>query len=312
MADEFERIAQLRMRFASDAAQIGLGIGDDAALLRTTADSALSVDCCVEGVHFERRLIDFRALGRRALEAALSDLAAMGARPRACLCALILPDDVTDAELYALADGYAEAAREAGAPVIGGNLARGRELSITSTVLGDAGPRALTRGGARPGEQLFVTGQLGAAALGLALLQAGKPELGPAFVARWRAPRARLAEGLQLAASASAAIDISDGLLQDLEHLCRASGAGAELWADRLPLLPGHDEVAQKLGLDGLSLALSGGEDYELLFTQAAPEPPAGVAATAIGRIVAEGVTVLDAQGKPLEIERRGYRHFAG
>jgi thiamine-monophosphate kinase len=315
MADEFERIAELQRRFACDAAQVALGIGDDAALLRTTADSVLSVDSCVEGVHFERELLDFHTLGRRALEAALSDLAAMGARPRACLCALILPTDLADAELYALADGYAEAAREAGAPVIGGNLARGRELSITSTVLGDAGPRTLTRGGARPGDTLFVTGELGAAALGLALLKAGRPELGPAFVTRWRAPRARLAEGQLLAPHASAAIDVSDGLLQDLEHLCRASGVGAELWAERLPLLPGHHEVAAALGLDGLSLALSGGEDYELIFTQAAPQAPAGVAATAIGGIVDLGVRVLDvldAQGRPIAIGQRGFRHFGG
>lgn len=313
MADEFQRIAELSRRFATDAPQVLLGIGDDAALLGTGSATVLSVDACVEGVHFERAFIELPALGRRALEAALSDVAAMGARPLGCLCALILPDTLGDDELYALADGYAQAAREAGAPVVGGNLARGRELSITSTVVGEPGARTLTRSGATVGEHVFVTGQLGAAALGLSLLKAGKPELGPELVERWRAPRARLAEGASLCAHASAAIDVSDGLLQDLGHLCRASGVGVELWANLVPRPANHDALARTLGLDGLSLALSGGEDYELVFTQAAAEPPAGVGATRIGRVVEPGmgVQVFEADGKRLPVDAQGYRHFS-
>jgi thiamine-monophosphate kinase len=283
MAGEFERIAEIRRRLASASADIELGIGDDAALLRASPRAqALSVDTQVEGVHFSRAYSSLADIGYRALAAAVSDLGAMGARPRAALSAWIVPETCADAELYAIADGIAEAARDFGCPVAGGNLAAGRELSITTTVIGDAPERALTRAGARPGHTLFVTGALGASALGLAALQAGRADLAPDCVARYRRPRARVCEGLALVGIASAAIDVSDGLLQDLDHLATASGVGFEIELAQLPLHPELVAGCRALGCEAEALALTGGEDYELLFTAAQDSAPPTLPASAM------------------------------
>jgi thiamine-monophosphate kinase len=312
VSGEFERVAEIRRRltFASD--QVLLGIGDDAAVLSQSARAqVLSVDAQVEGVHFRRELLAPGDIGYRAFVAALSDLAAMGARPRAALIALILPQALGDEELYAIVDGIAEAQREYACAVIGGNLARGGELSITTTVVGDAASATLTRAGARPGDGLFVTGELGGAALGLALLQAGKGELGPQCVARWRRPSAKIREGQALTGVASSAIDISDGLLQDLGHLSEASGVGFELELARLPIAPETARVAPQLRLDACALALGGGEDYELLFT-ASPEGAGATHGARIGTAVrAPGVRVVDAEGRSVNTPSGvGFDHF--
>lgn len=336
--DEFQRIARLRAELAgSDASASGsgvlLGIGDDAAVLaRPAGNLVLSVDAAVEGVHFRAGFADWATLGARALAAALSDLAAMGAQPRAALSALVLPPDFGDDQLAELARGQAQAATRHCCPVVGGNLARGSELSITTTVLGEVAGVGLTRAGARPGDAIYVTGVLGAAALGLALLEPGAgasegAELRDdaacaAFVARWRAPVPRLVAGLQLVSCASAAIDVSDGLLQDLGHLCEASGVGAVLLADALPQLSGFAALARALGRDPLALMLTGGEDYELVYTLPASEPAgraepwaaARRAGTRIGEITGrDGVIELrDARGAALALPGPGYRHFGG
>jgi thiamine-monophosphate kinase len=189
-------------------------------------------------------------------------------------------------------------------------MATGSELSITTTVVGDAPDAPLTRSGVRPGDALFVTGTLGAASLGLQLLRAGRGELAPACVERWRRLVARVREGAQLAGTASAAIDVSDGLLQDLGHLASASGVGFELELSQLPLAPGLELACRVLGLDPQALALAGGEDYELLFTL--PDgriPPLG---TRIGRAVAaQGVRLLDRQGRVVAPPpNAGFQHF--
>jgi thiamine-monophosphate kinase len=311
VSGEFERIAEIGRRLAFGSAEIALGIGDDAALLTPSAhQQALSVDAQVEGVHFHRDLLSAPDIGYRGLAAALSDLAAMGARPRAALVSLVLPAAFADAELYALVDGIAEAQREYSCPVVGGNLASGGELSITTTVLGDAPDQPLTRAGARPGDALFVTGELGGAALGLLLLQSGKAELGEKSVLRWRRPVARIAEGAALIAVASAAIDVSDGLMQDLQHLCSASHIGVEVELDRLPLAPELARVAPQLGADPVLLALTGGEDYELAFT--APGAALFDIGTRIGTVVpGSGVRLLNAAGHSVSPPKvAGYDHF--
>lgn len=329
--DEFERIAQLRMAFAATkpAAGILLGIGDDAAVLARPAHNlVLSVDAAVDGVHFRSDLADWSTIGARAFCAALSDLAAMGAQPRAALCALILPNSFADADLAELGRGQAGAAARYDCPVVGGNLARGSELSITTTVIGEVEGSGLTRAGARLGDEIYVTGVLGAAALGLALLEtpasAPRASEAEAFVSRWRSPTPRIAEGRALASIASAAIDVSDGLHQDLGHLCRESGVGAVLELSALPALPGFTELAHAHGQQPLRLALTGGEDYELVYTLPASCPTERAHAlagarrlgTRIGKIVAkegEGTIVLhDAQGGLVTVPGRGYRHFGG
>jgi thiamine-monophosphate kinase len=315
MADEFERITQLRARFREGlSAHVLVGIGDDAAVLQAdSANIVLSVDTAAEGVHFERHFADWPVLGARAFSAALSDLAAMGATPRAALSSLIVPNDLPEGAFDALNAGLAEAARAYACPIIGGNLCAGTQLSLTTTVVGAVHGAGLSRAQARAGDRIYVTGTLGSAALGLLLLQLRAAERGPAFVTRWQKPRARIAAGLQLRAVASAAIDISDGTLQDLGHLCRESGLGAELDAQRLPLDPGMRELASELGQDPSTLALCGGEDYELLYTVPADAREPGVG-TYIGRMSDRTgpVRVLAADGSNLALQGRGYRHFGG
>jgi thiamine-monophosphate kinase len=314
MTDEFARIAEMRRRLSRDAAGVRVGIGDDAAVLDASdAQQVVSVDAAVEGVHFRCDFLTWADLGYRSLVAALSDLAAMGARPRASLLSLILPERVDDASLYELADGVAEAARKYGAPVIGGNLSAGGEVSITTTVIGECREKTLGREGARPGDGIFVTGGVGRAALGLRTLQAGSPERGAQFVDRWRRPAARIEEGLALRDIASAAIDISDGLYQDLEHLCESSRTGAQIDVDDLPLDEEYRAMAGAVGSDPLQLALAGGEDYELLFT-ADDGAPVGKLGVRIGRVTdhAGHIDLRDGEGRAVTLDRTGYRHFRG
>jgi thiamine-monophosphate kinase len=313
MSDEFSRIALIRERLCTPAADVDLGIGDDAAVLSATfARDVVSVDAAVEGVHFRREFASWRQIGFRSLVAALSDLAAMGARPRAMLVSLILPAEFRDAELLELVEGMSEAARVYGSPVVGGNLSAGAQVSITTTVIGAATGEILTRSGARPQDRIYVTGTLGAAGLGLGCLKAGC--VGPAaapFIDRWRRPIARIDEGQLLLGVASAAIDLSDGLLQDLGHLCEASGVGADVTLRDLPLGSGAVDLAAQLGLDALDLALGGGEDYELIFTVPAGEPLPSVG-TCIGTINANSGSLLmiDPHGQRVPATRDGYRHF--
>lgn len=317
--DEFDRIARLRPLLEQSAGDVLLGIGDDAAVLaRFARNCVLTVDTAVENVHFRAHFADWATLAARAFSAALSDLAAMGAQPKAALSALILPATFTDDAFDALQRGLAEAAAAYGCPIVGGNLARGDALSITTTAIGEVDGVGLTRSGAEPDQTIYATGVLGAAALGLALLEkpagSSHPAAG-ACIERWQKPRARIAEGRLLLTHATAAIDVSDGALQDLGHVCRASGVGAELWAEALPAPPGFAALAQELGLDPLRLALAGGEDYELLYTLPSDAPDSARAlGTQIGRITAQPgvVRILDAHGSELSASASGYRHFTG
>jgi thiamine-monophosphate kinase len=280
---ELERIARLRRIFGGARPPLTLGIGDDAAALTVSGTLVASVDAMVEGVHFERAWLSFGDLGWRATQAALSDLAAMGASATAVLSALVLPANVSDADLAALAQGQAEACASVGAQMAGGNLARGGELSITTTVLGMAAS-PMRRAGAKPGDGLWLAGDVGRAAAGLAALRAGRDD---GAIAAWRRPRARIEEGLRAASVAHAAIDLSDGLARDASHLAEASGVKVML--DRAALPDGED-------------ALYGGEDYALLV--AAPAPIEGF--RRIGRCQAGQGVWLDDE----PIEPRGWDHF--
>lgn len=316
MATEHERIRELTRIFAStrregDARSIRLGIGDDATVLEPSSGACvLSVDAQVQDVHFRRDWMTLEDIGYRALVSAVSDLGAMCARPRAALCAWVLPPELTDAELYAIAAGAAQAARHYACPVVGGNLAGGRELSLTTTVVGDATGPIPTRDAARADDTLYVVGELGMSALGRHSLQAGRAELAPRSVERFRRPVARVAEGLAVCGIARAAIDVSDGLLQDLAHLATASGVGFEIDVDALPSCAEHRAGCAALGLDALELVLAGGEDYALLFTTPADATPSH--GTRIGRAVAtRGIALRDRDGARVEPPRtRGFDHF--
>lgn len=315
MSDEFTRIDQILRRLQGDAnganASLEVENGDDAAVLRIAGATVLSVDAAVEGTHFQRDWLSFHELGYRGLVAALSDLAAMGANAHATLTSLISPADLTDADVYAIADGCAEAARQYRAPVIGGNLSRGTELSLTTTVIGSVNSSALRRNGAKPGDLIYVTGVLGTAALGLRCLQQHRrdPHALP-FISHWKRPVARIADGLAVRPLAHAAIDVSDGLVQDLSHLCRASSVSATLHVECLPLAQDSQRLAESLGHDAIDLALTGGEDYELLFT-APGDVALPCAATLIGEIeTGRGVRLVEHGVEREFTSARGFRHF--
>ena len=304
-------IARLGATLGPSSPRLLLGIGDDAAVVRAgTEPLVLTVDASIEGVHFTRDLVDLGGAGYRAFMAALSDLAAMGARPVAALSSLTVPGYGTESDLDTLTAGQAEAALALGVPIVGGNLSRGPCWSIHTTAIGEAA-QPVQRAGARPGEGLWLAGPVGLAALGLKALL-GKVEisgiLAPA-VAAWRRPVARIAEGLLLPGRASAAIDISDGLAQDAGHLARASGVALVFDAD-LVLAAGGPALAAgaaALGLDPLWLALGGGEDYALLVAAAEAPGPAFVRVGAVAAGVAE---VRVERGGAALVVPDGFDHF--
>jgi thiamine-monophosphate kinase len=309
--DEFARIGELAKLFAGQHEAVQLGIGDDAAVLRPqTQPLVLSVDVAVESVHFDRRYANWEQIGARAMTAAVSDLAAMGARPLAALCSLVAPPLAAE-EFRALHAGIAAAARDYGCPVIGGNLASGAQLSLSTTVIGTLQGPGLYRSGAQAGDHIYVSGPLGSAALGLKLLQLSAADRGAKFVEAWRAPRARIPQGLVLSGIATSAIDVSDGALADLGHICEASQLGAVIEAERIPLAEGMAELARSLGEDPLALALSGGEDYELIYTlpPTSADPCDG---TRIGTMqnIPGPARVIDAQGAPVKLHTTGFQHF--
>ncbi len=290
---------------------VELGIGDDAAVLVTAHAQARlvwTIDEQVEGVHFRRDIASWQEIGWRSLMAAVSDVAAMGARPWCALSALTLPVDVDDAALERLAQGQRDAGEATGAPVLGGNLAKGSCLSIATTVLGTCS-RAVQRRGARPGNGLWLAGAVGLAAAGLMALDRGMAEhekLREA-VAAWRTPRARVADGLAMSRVAQAAVDVSDGLACDAGHVADASGVRVVFDAAALLSDEGLLSAADVLSVDALELALYGGEDYALV--AASDHAIAGF--RRVGEIHrGEGVALRDASGERA-IEPRGYDHFA-
>lgn len=295
---------------------VALGIGDDCALLDLAPGEqlAVSTDTLVAGVHFPEGCEPL-LLGQRALGVSASDLAAMGARPLGFTLALTLPS-FEAGWLQAFAEGLNRMAEGCALRLIGGDTTRG-PLSLTLTVFGavPAG-QALTRRGARPGDLLCVGGELGegAGALPLVLGQrSAEPALAEALLARYWAPQPQLALGQALRGKATAALDISDGLLADCGHIAKASGLRLLVERERLPI---GTALRALLGDDAaLQAALSGGDDYLLAFTLPAEHlfglQAAGWPVTVIGRAVAgEGVTLLDARGQDITPTVRGYQHF--
>ncbi|MHB8405232.1 MAG: thiamine-phosphate kinase [Gammaproteobacteria bacterium] len=264
--DESELIHRYFDRHSVQRDDVRLGIGDDAAILRVPPgqELAVSVDSLLAGVHFPDDMPP-KAVGHRALAVNLSDLAAMGAQPAWAVLALSLPQADTG-WLEEFARGFLALAERYNVALVGGNLARG-PLNITVTVHGFVpSGQALTRKGAHAGDQLFVSGWLGDAAAGLRHLQAHTPVTATdSCVQRFCFPEPRIHAGLALRGIASAAVDVSDGLAADLGHLLEASGVGAQLEVEQLPLSASLLQHATRE--QALSLALSGGDDYELCFS---------------------------------------------
>lgn len=299
---------------------VALGCGDDATLLLPQSGQQLvvSVDTSVVDVHFPHDA-PAHAVGHRALAVALSDLAAMGARSRWCLMALTLDQRAfpgsaaAEAWLSGYADGFHDLCRRHETTLAGGDVTAGA-LSIAVTVMGEVpSGEALTRSGARAGDVIAVTGALGGGAGGLALWQQGERDMQHPLLQRYLLPQPRLAAGVALRGLASAALDISDGLLADLTHLCEASQVGAALEAEQLPLAEGLEAC---LGAqEAQRAALSGGDDYELLVTL----PPSHVS-LARQRLAEQGIALsvigqcTDTPGITgvAPLAESGWQHFRG
>ena len=306
--DEFELIARYFSR-PSDSPAVVLGVGDDGAVLRPFAgrDLVTVIDTMVAGTHFPASM---RAedIGYRAVAINLSDIAAMGAEPRWMTLALTLVD-ADPRWLEAFAGGLYEAAAEWGVALVGGDTTRGDQLVVSVQMEGDLEPgTAVYRSGAKPGDTVFLTGTVGDAAAGLSRFAGSSRD--DFLVRRFARPTARVGVGRALAGVAHAAIDVSDGLAGDLCKILEASGAGAELDLQRLPL---SQELLAAAGRErALDYAMRGGDDYELCFTLPESALPAAVAndVTAIGRITsAPGLVCRDGE-TVVPFDDAGYRHF--
>jgi thiamine-monophosphate kinase len=307
---EFQFIDSLRQRFGGE-------IGDDAAIFSIAAgkETVITTDLLVEDIDFRRTTAPPLLLGHKALAVSLSDIAAMGARPRWSLISIGVPDDIWQTEFVdQFYEGHTGIASRYDVRLIGGDTSRTTEqIVIDSIVLGECtAGRAVKRAGAKPGDQIFVTGSLGGAAAGLRLIERG------AHLRQLR-PEPRVGWGMVLGEErlATAMIDISDGLSSDLNHFCTASGVGAFIESALLPIDQQVVELCGRRALDPLQLALHGGEDFELLFTVKPADVPRlprrvdGVEIRRIGevRIHTDGVKISEGS-RIWELNPGGWKHF--
>ena len=319
---EFGLIERIR-RSLPDGRGVRLGIGDDAAWVDNPSKSSLvTADLLIEGVHFDLKWMSFFDLGYKSLAVNLSDIAAMGGIPAYAILSLGIPRHFDSKSIDEFYRGIRHLARTAGVAVVGGDISLAKALTISVCVIGHPPRRPIRRDGASIGDDIYVTGTLGDSGLGLKLLKRGGNQgRSRALVklrARHRRPTPRLALGAVIAKEnlATAMIDLSDGLLQDLGHICRASGAGAVIFSEQLPLSAAYRSLC---GKDGIRHALSGGEDYELLFcarrlNRARVEKLSRHTRLPISRIgicVAErGIAVTDSLGRKIFFDARGHDHF--
>ena len=326
---ERELVARIRQRLAPAPEWLLVGIGDDAAVVEPERNrvEVLTVDAVVDGVHFDRAFTPPDAIGHRALAVNLSDLAAMGASPRLALLSMALPPSLPLEDYDAIAGGIARLAAAERLHVVGGNLTKTPgPLTIDIAVVGTVKRRqALTRSGARAGDEVYVSGALGGAAAGLALLRrlgatpAGSPHAS-AVVDRYLRPQPRVRLGLMLARNraASACVDLSDGLADGLHRIAEASGVGIAIDGDALPIDPAARALFDERGDDPVRAAICGGDDYELLFTVrprtrrrlTAAARHGGAALTRIGACTADRAVVVQRGGAPMPVPE-GYSHFA-
>lgn len=322
MSDLPPEFALIGRHFRPLAGEGALNLTDDAAVLAPPAgrELVIAADAMVAGVHFLAEDPP-ETIGRKLLRVNLSDLAAMGAVPLGYLMTTAFPKGIEDGWIARFAAGLATDQREFGLSVLGGDtVGTPGPMTLSLTILGHVAPgAALRRAGARPGDDLWVSGSIGDGALGLRAARGQLPDADGFLAGRYRVPQPRVALGLTLVGLATAAMDVSDGLMQDLGHLCRASGCGAEVLADAVPL---SDAARQAIAADPdlALLPFGGGDDYELLFAAAPEQAPAivaaanaaGIAATRIGRFVAgaPAARLRDAKGGEVALPKGGWSHF--
>jgi thiamine-monophosphate kinase len=332
---EFGLIDRLERLVSHPDEQLVVGIGDDAAAVRTTPDRLLllTADVLVERVHFDRRIHSFQQIGWRAMVANISDIAAMGGMPKHALISICLPGSMRVEEVEEIYGGLNAAAQEYGCAIIGGDTVTSpRDLVVSVALTGEVSEeRLVTRGGARVGDLICVTGQLGGAQAGLAMLRllestGTSPLPEEQWVqARdrhlWPRPRLREAQEVVRSGRIGAMIDVSDGLAGEVGHIARRSGVGAEIWEEKIPIGPQTLRVAEQLGISVLELALCGGEDFELVFTIPTDGVrdvteivfrKTGTKISTVGKILpaGEGLVQVSSKGKKKTLVAEGFRHF--
>ena len=322
---ETDTLRFLAERFASAGDGVVLGIGDDSAVLDIgdRARLVVSTDALVQDVHFRSESMTPRQVGKKAVCVSLSDIAAMGAVPRFVLCSAGYPRGTPDGFAEEMSEGVGEGCAEFGVRLVGGNISESQTVFVNMTALGEVSEgETVTRAGASPGDDVYATGTLGDSALGLAILSGEeRPAGSEGPVSRHIEPVPRLSAGrlLGLRKLASSMIDVSDGLFADLGRITSDRGLGADVGLGDIPLSPGFIDLSSGFCGDGMRLAVSGGEDYELLFT-ALPENAGaveevsrlcGVAISKIGSVTGSGeIRFLDASGGRVFYDREGFQHF--
>jgi len=324
MLSEFGLIEKFRKLLRTGSLALKRGIGDDAAVLATPKkDLLFTCDCVVEKVHFNLSYFPFFEVGWRVASANLSDIAAMGGRPLAALVTLGVRPKLSEKNLLELYKGMKALLSKFNCPIVGGDIVRSSELFVDMAMLGVAGKKLFTRSGAKAGELVVVTGDLGRSLLGFKILSKKKKRILSKLTEKHLRPYPRLLESAYLAKSVrvGAMIDISDGLSSELHHLSKESGIGFLIEEEKLPLHPLLVTKAQELGLSPTALALRSGEEYELLFTCPASEVKKllawnsrgkGVSFSVIGHTVQGGrsVKMKKKDGRLAKIEPGGFRHF--
>lgn len=334
---ELKMLDQIRKGFPQKGRNIAVGIGDDAAVIRPSGRYLLATtDMMVEGVHFDLRFMTPFQLGFKLISVNVSDIYAMGGKPCYCLLNIAVSGDVRAEFVDKLFDGVRRAMSLYRTVLVGGDLSAADGMSLSAALIGYAG-RYITRSGAKAGDRIYVTGTLGDSAGGLEVLKRVRKNIPLGEVVEDKAQRAKNKDAVfsklfrlglkygmvepllrrhlmpeardsaRFVKSATSMIDVSDGLLIDLTRLCDESKTGARIYAENIPLSPELKSVASRLGISALGLALSGGEDYELLFT--AP-PGKRVDAAYIGDITESERVIVDNEGKEKPFTSEGYQHF--
>jgi len=322
---EFELIKQIRSNLRDFQRRVVVGIGDDAALVKIPPQELLlsTTDTLVENVHFNWDYASPFQVGWKVLAINISDIAAMGGKPTYCLISLAMSRDTKKSLVNELYGGLKRIASLYKIDIIGGDLVYSPVFTVTICLLGEVNKdNFILRSGAKKGDLIYVTGDLGASKAGLIYLEgfnAKKKREGAFFIKKHLMPCPKLKEGQQIAKSklSNAMIDISDGLISDLSHIAEESGVGAVIWEEKIPLNPSVRKLAKELKTSPLNWALYGGEDYELLFTvlknkKRILEESLCFSPILIGEIVdeKEGLNLIDTSGKKIKLKKRGYDHF--
>lgn len=325
MFNEISALNILKERFQTGSAEVCLGIGDDCAALRVDADKLLlvSTDSLVEGVHFLMDFFTTTDLAKKAVAVSISDVAAMGGIPKYILSTVGLPKDISEGFVKDLFDGLKVACDKYSLIVLGGNITSSEKLFIDVTVLGEVEEKVLVkRSGAKAGDLVFVTGTPGDSSLGFKVLQNCSRQNNDNLVSRHTSPQPRLDIGRKVAelGLATSMIDISDGLLLDLERITLEQGLGSEIFLEKIPLSRDYLKTVSNYSDEKYRFALSGGEDYELLFTSLKSNrkkvlklsETIGVRISEIGYVTdQEKIEVYDSSRNKVEIDQRGFIHLS-